>query len=172
MAKRPSPHSFMAGMSILSLTVGDNVYAAPGRNAVFAGHEHNYYREIRDDNGDGLQLPYTTTGLGGAGRDVHNVGASLLTITDQRMLIEFYTVTSSTGRPRPVPSRTPSSSQRQAVCRPSPMRLCAERHHRRRLSLGTWKQCNANGRTRQIRWSAARTTICSFSRSATATTRS
>lgn len=57
MAKRPSPHSFMAGMSILSLTVGDNVYAAPGRNAVFAGHEHNYYREIRDDNGDGLQLP-------------------------------------------------------------------------------------------------------------------
>lgn len=68
-----------------------------GVNAVFAGHEHNYYRENRDDNGDGLQLPYTTTGLGGAGRDVPNVGASLVTITDQGMLIEFYNVTSFNG---------------------------------------------------------------------------
>ncbi|NRQ18359.1 metallophosphoesterase [Ensifer sesbaniae] len=68
-----------------------------GVNAVFAGHEHNYYRENRDDNGDGLQLPYTTTGLGGAGRDVPNVGANLVTITDQGMLIEFYNVTSFNG---------------------------------------------------------------------------
>lgn len=68
-----------------------------GVNAVFAGHQHNYYRENRDDNGDGLQLPYTTTGIGGAGRDVPNVGASLVTITDQGMLIEFYNVTSFNG---------------------------------------------------------------------------
>nr|WP_281035194.1 metallophosphoesterase [Mesorhizobium tamadayense] len=48
-----------------------------GVNAVFAGHEHNYYRENRDDNGDGVYLPYTTTGLGGAGNSVPNVGANL-----------------------------------------------------------------------------------------------
>ncbi|WP_429810073.1 metallophosphoesterase [Ensifer sp. B1-9] len=68
-----------------------------GVNAVFAGHEHNYYRENRDDNGDGVQLPYTTTGLGGSGRDVPNVGTNLVTITDQGMLIEFYKVTSFNG---------------------------------------------------------------------------
>ncbi len=72
-------------------------YEPWGVNAVFAGHEHNYYRENRDDNGDGLQLPYTTTGLGGSGRDVPNVGASLVTITDQGMLLEFYKVTSFNG---------------------------------------------------------------------------
>jgi len=68
-----------------------------GVNAVFAGHEHNYYRENRDDNGDGVQLPYTTTGLGGSGRDVPNVGTNLVTITDQGMLIEFYKVNSFNG---------------------------------------------------------------------------
>ena len=68
-----------------------------GVNAVFAGHEHNYYRENRDDNGDGVYLPYTTTGLGGAGKTVPNVGANLVTITDQGMLIEFYKVSSFDG---------------------------------------------------------------------------
>ncbi|SFP43875.1 hypothetical protein SAMN03159463_04197 [Mesorhizobium sp. NFR06] len=68
-----------------------------GVNAVFAGHEHNYYRENRDDNGDGVYLPYTTTGLGGAGHTVPNVGATLVTVTDQRMLIEFYRVSSFNG---------------------------------------------------------------------------
>ncbi|WP_246723550.1 metallophosphoesterase [Rhizobium sp. ARZ01] len=68
-----------------------------GVDAVFAGHEHNFYRENRDDNGDGVGLPYTTTGLGGAGRDVPNVGANLVTITDAGMLIEFYKVSSFNG---------------------------------------------------------------------------
>ncbi|TIS46291.1 MAG: hypothetical protein E5W96_28445 [Mesorhizobium sp.] len=68
-----------------------------GVNAVFAGHEHNYYRENRDDNGDGVYLPYTTTGLGGAGKTVPNVGANLVTVTDQGMLIEFYKVSSFSG---------------------------------------------------------------------------
>lgn len=68
-----------------------------GVDAVFAGHQHNYYRENRDDNGDGVQLPYTTTGLGGAGRSVPNVGTSLVTITDEGMLIEFYKVSSFNG---------------------------------------------------------------------------
>ncbi|MEO5759986.1 MAG: metallophosphoesterase, partial [Mesorhizobium sp.] len=68
-----------------------------GVNAVFAGHEHNYYRENRDDNSDGVYLPYTTTGLGGAGKAVPNVGASLVTVTDAGMLIEFYKVSSFNG---------------------------------------------------------------------------
>ncbi|MER9953068.1 metallophosphoesterase [Mesorhizobium sp. M0047] len=68
-----------------------------GVNAVFAGHEHNYYRENRDDNGDGVFLPYTTTGLGGAGKTVPNVGANLVTVTDAGMLIEFYKVSSFNG---------------------------------------------------------------------------
>ncbi|WP_192250568.1 metallophosphoesterase [Mesorhizobium silamurunense] len=68
-----------------------------GVNAVFAGHQHNYYRENRDDNGDGVFLPYTTTGLGGAGKTVPDVGANLVTVTDQGMLIEFYKVSSFNG---------------------------------------------------------------------------
>ncbi|CAN7629592.1 metallophosphoesterase [Mesorhizobium sp. LjNodule214] len=68
-----------------------------GVNAVFAGHQHNYYRENRDDNGDSVFLPYTTTGLGGAGRSVPNVGANLVTVTDAGMLIEFYKVSSFNG---------------------------------------------------------------------------
>ncbi|MDX8520145.1 metallophosphoesterase, partial [Mesorhizobium dulcispinae] len=68
-----------------------------GVDAVFAGHQHNYYRENRDDNGDGVFLPYTTTGLGGAGKSVPNVGANLVTVTDQGMLIEFYKVSSFNG---------------------------------------------------------------------------
>ena len=68
-----------------------------GVDAVFAGHQHNYYRENRDDNGDGVFLPYTTTGLGGAGRSVPDVGANLVTVTDAGMLIEFYKVSSFNG---------------------------------------------------------------------------
>ncbi|MDX8482331.1 metallophosphoesterase [Mesorhizobium sp. VK24D] len=68
-----------------------------GVNAVFAGHQHNYYRENRDDNGDGVYLPYTTTGLGGSGKTVPDVGANLVTVTDQGMLIEFYKVSAFNG---------------------------------------------------------------------------
>ena len=68
-----------------------------GVDAVFAGHRHDYYRENRDDNGDGVALPYTTTGLGGSGHNVPDVGASLVTITDAGMLIEFYKVSSFNG---------------------------------------------------------------------------
>jgi hypothetical protein len=63
-----------------------------GVDAVFAGHDHDYYRVMRDDDSDGTQLPYTTTGLGGAGESPPNVGASLVTVTDEGMLIEFYSV--------------------------------------------------------------------------------
>ena len=63
-----------------------------GVDAVFAGHDHEYFRVMRDDNGDGVPLPYTTTGIGGAGNSPPNVGASLVTVTEAGMLIEFYTV--------------------------------------------------------------------------------
>src|SRR5690606_30036662 len=63
-----------------------------GVDAVFAGHDHDYYRVMRDDNGDGIALPYTTTGLGGAGNSPPDVGANLVTVTDTGLLIEFYTV--------------------------------------------------------------------------------
>ncbi|WP_018237170.1 metallophosphoesterase [Ensifer sp. BR816] len=68
-----------------------------GVNAAFAGHRHGYYRENRDDNGDGVQLPYLSTGFAGDGREIPNVGATLVTITDQGMLIEVYNVTSFNG---------------------------------------------------------------------------
>ena len=36
-----------------------------GATAVFSGHRHNYERILRDDNGDGIVMPYFVTGLGG-----------------------------------------------------------------------------------------------------------
>jgi hypothetical protein len=39
-----------------------------GATAVFSGHDHAYERVMRDDNGDGVLLPYFTTGLGGHSR--------------------------------------------------------------------------------------------------------
>jgi len=40
-----------------------------GIDAVLNGHDHNYERIIRDDNGDGRKLPYFISGLGGRSRD-------------------------------------------------------------------------------------------------------
>ena len=39
-----------------------------GATAVISGHDHAYERVMRDDNGDGILLPYFTTGLGGHSR--------------------------------------------------------------------------------------------------------
>ena len=36
-----------------------------GATAVLTGHDHLYERILRDDNGDGLELPYFVVGLGG-----------------------------------------------------------------------------------------------------------
>ena len=36
-----------------------------GADAVITGHDHTYERIVRDDNGDGTELPYFVTGLGG-----------------------------------------------------------------------------------------------------------
>jgi Ca2+-binding RTX toxin-like protein len=58
-----------------------------GVDSIFVGHVHDFARMNRDDNGDGTQLPYVLTGLGG--RDA-KLGASLVTVFDDGMLIEFY----------------------------------------------------------------------------------
>ena len=67
-------------------------FEAWGTDAVFAGHDHEYFRVMRDDNHDGVQFPYITTGLGGSGERPPDVGANLVTVTNAGMLIEFYTV--------------------------------------------------------------------------------
>jgi hypothetical protein len=43
-------------------------FEAWGATAVISGHDHAYERVMRDDNGDGVLLPYFTTGLGGHSR--------------------------------------------------------------------------------------------------------
>ena len=45
-----------------------------GATAVLMGHRHNYERVMRDDNGDGVMLPYITSGLGG--RSISSFGSS------------------------------------------------------------------------------------------------
>lgn len=49
-----------------------------GATAVLTGHDHLYERIVRDDNGDGLELPYFVVGLGGAG--------SLYNFSEQEMV--------------------------------------------------------------------------------------
>ena len=39
-----------------------------GVDAVLNGHDHGYERVLQDSNGDGVQLPYFVSGLGGASR--------------------------------------------------------------------------------------------------------
>jgi uncharacterized repeat protein (TIGR02543 family) len=43
-----------------------------GATAVLAGHNHIYERVLRDDNGDGVIMPYFVTGLGGW--VIHDIG--------------------------------------------------------------------------------------------------
>ena len=42
-------------------------YEEWGADAVLSGHEHSYERLIKDDNGDGVTIPYFVNGIGGAG---------------------------------------------------------------------------------------------------------
>ena len=67
-------------------------FEAWGADAVFAGHTHDFDLVLRDDNGDTVQIPYVTTGRGGAGTEPPDAGANLVTITTSGMLIEYYTV--------------------------------------------------------------------------------
>ncbi|SLN64408.1 metallophosphoesterase [Roseisalinus antarcticus] len=58
-----------------------------GVDLVFSGHDHDYYRIARDDNGDGKELTYVVTGLGGFDDDL---GANAVSVTDDGLLVEFY----------------------------------------------------------------------------------
>ena len=46
-----------------------------GATAVFAGHSHDYERIIRHDDGDGVDMPYFVTGLGGKCINEINLGS-------------------------------------------------------------------------------------------------
>ncbi len=80
-------------------------YEAWGASAVFAGHDHLYERIIRDENTDGVDLPYFTTGAGGrslysfgtplAGSEVRynsNYGTMMVTATSASITFEFYSI--------------------------------------------------------------------------------
>jgi hypothetical protein len=67
-------------------------YEEWGADAIFAGNKHDFDLVVRDDNGDGVGLPYVTSGLGGSRNEEPHVGANLVTVTDAGMLIEFYMV--------------------------------------------------------------------------------
>ena len=59
-------------------------------DVVFTGHVHDVFRINRDADGDGVQLPYITSGLGGEETDL---GATLVTVFNNWLLIETYTPT-------------------------------------------------------------------------------
>ena len=77
-----------------------------GATAVLNGDDHNYERIIRDDNGDGTDLPYLVSGLGGRSfRDFNdppvegseaqftgNFGTILVQASDSTMTFEFVSV--------------------------------------------------------------------------------
>jgi hypothetical protein len=76
-----------------------------GADVVLSGHDHDYERILRDDNGDGRQLPYFITGLGGqsirefstivagsAARFTGDYGALFATATPTTLNFEFRTI--------------------------------------------------------------------------------
>ena len=78
-------------------------YEAWGANAVLSGHDHHYERVMRDDNGNGVQMPYLISGLGGHSIRPANradpggsvakysggYGALFVTATDTSLSFEF-----------------------------------------------------------------------------------
>ncbi len=82
-------------------------FEAWGASAVLAGHDHTYERILRDDDSDGVVLPYFVNGLGGrerhgfpangfvtgsAFRYAANFGAMRLTATSTRLDFEFHSI--------------------------------------------------------------------------------
>ena len=76
-----------------------------GATAVFSGHDHEYERILRDDNGDGQVMPYFVAGLGGRGRYDFSTpvagsqvryssdyGAMLVQASDSTITFEFWSV--------------------------------------------------------------------------------
>ncbi len=80
-------------------------FEAWGATAVLAGHDHIFERILRDENSDGTAIPYIISGVGGesVGSAIptdpgsqalydEGFGASLVTVTNDVMLFEFYAV--------------------------------------------------------------------------------
>lgn len=82
-------------------------FEAWGASAVIAGHDHTYERILRDDNSDGVVMPYFVNGLGGrekhgfpgsgfvqgsAARYAANFGAMRLSATSTRLDFEFHSI--------------------------------------------------------------------------------
>jgi hypothetical protein len=81
-------------------------YEEWGADAVFSGDEHSYERLLKDDNNDGVDLPYFVNGAGGAGlypfsnspdpdsaaRYNANYGAMLVTASDDEITFEFWSI--------------------------------------------------------------------------------
>ena len=80
-------------------------FEAWGATAVISGHDHDYERILRDDNGDGQTMPYFVAGLGGFGRydfstpvDGSQIrynsdyGAMLIQASDATITFEFWSV--------------------------------------------------------------------------------
>jgi Ca2+-binding RTX toxin-like protein len=76
-----------------------------GATAVLNGHDHDYERILRDDNGDGATMPYFVTGLGGFGKYglgttvsgsqvfySADYGAMLIQASDATITFEFWSV--------------------------------------------------------------------------------
>lgn len=78
-------------------------FEAWGANAVLSGHDHHYERVMRDDNNNGVKMPYLISGVGGQsiraatradpGGSVikywANYGALFVTATDTSLSFEF-----------------------------------------------------------------------------------
>jgi hypothetical protein len=82
-------------------------FEAWGATAVISGHDHDYERILRDDNGDGKSMPYFVAGLGGFGRydfstpvDGSQIrynsdyGAMLIQASDATITFEFWSAAS------------------------------------------------------------------------------
>jgi hypothetical protein len=80
-------------------------FEAWGATAVLSGHDHDYERVMRDDNGDGIKMPYFVDGLGGhsiygfgstvsgsAIRYNGDNGAMLVEANDQAITFKFVAV--------------------------------------------------------------------------------
>jgi len=81
-------------------------YEEWGASAILAGHDHNYERIMRDEDGENGAIPYFVSGLGGNGSRAINgpqdpnseaqftgqLGTMLITVDDSGMLFAFYSV--------------------------------------------------------------------------------
>ncbi len=59
-----------------------------GIDAVFAGHDHTYERTLRDENGDGIVIPYFVNGVGFAS----DGGGMIVRVDENSATFEFWSI--------------------------------------------------------------------------------